>query len=302
MSEPDIKVRISPNGTYRLIVDGKVRRRSTNHHNLIRFWRDEHDIEEDQEADITVEFQKYQDSFHPFVQDLKPLPRLLLNSMLTYPSMYPDRLPVLGHIYFILGNGYDWRNGMLVENLALKPRRYTMDYSDLDETIPDGLLQRLINQIALTDTLSITEREEQIISIRDVLGKQIEDARIKAVADRISRTEIEKNILTIVNTPDTTGMINNDAYGNPRDILSYIDGGKYNLGGLPDRMEQSFFDGLLEALDAVIRGGHPDAVLPPCRWGIPRKNNLTREEKLDDCARLQEFRDSLPDKIEAFEV
>ena len=42
--------------------------------------------------------------------------------MLAYPSLFPIRIHALHHLYCVLGNGYDWQGGILIERCD-DPRR-----------------------------------------------------------------------------------------------------------------------------------------------------------------------------------
>ena len=50
------------------------------------------------------------------------------HSLLHYPDLYQARWQVLDHLFCVIGNGYEWRNGVLV--LKEKPKRPVATYDN----------------------------------------------------------------------------------------------------------------------------------------------------------------------------
>ena len=37
-----------------------------------------------------------------------------------YPGLFKERVDVLNHLFCVIGNGYDWKNGELVDNVTTR--------------------------------------------------------------------------------------------------------------------------------------------------------------------------------------
>lgn len=295
---PSIKVRRGPSG-FRLLVDGKVRKRGKQIWPLMEYWREELDLVESDEHALSQEYKDHYLAGTP-VAELKPLDRTVWLGMTNYPTLFERRLDVLHHLYLILGNGYDWHNGILSENSSYDRMSIEMDYSDLLTPIKGGIFEEMIEETIADFTIPIASKNKTIKEF----GIMVQAHRETAERDRKEKTavrkEIETNLFQIVTTPDRTGILYSDGYGTAMDVVGNLDG-RYGLRNvIPHRIERSHYEGLLEVLDAVIRGSHPDTELPIQKWNIQYRP-YTRQEKIDACEILQEYRDSLPGSIEVFD-
>lgn len=102
---------------------------------------------------------------------MSPLDRLVRQSLLSYPLLFPSRWDVLLHLFLVIGNGYEWENGRLVSVMEREEfdeaRARATFFRDLDEledrtgTRPEDILRRARRQFQL-DHIDDLVREDWV--------------------------------------------------------------------------------------------------------------------------------------------
>lgn len=92
-NQSTVRVRHGANG-YRLLVDGKVAKRSREIWPLMEYWRDNLHVDD---LSLSQEFQANRLAGHP-INDVSPLARTVWRSMLAFPTPHRCRLDVLHHL------------------------------------------------------------------------------------------------------------------------------------------------------------------------------------------------------------
>jgi hypothetical protein len=191
------------------------------------------------------------------------LDEFVRRAMLTHPSIYPNRARVLTHCYLTLGNGVDWQED---GTLSLDNYDEVMDYSDLDERLerwhPEAMKDReagkplkpyMIDMLAQAEADIVKERAKRAETARNIYelaSKRATDFRF--VYDKVKS-------FTADNVEETHG----GHYEEAKNIVGYIESGYLTIANMPDRVEQSFFMGALDLIEAVVRSqpdGDPHAV------------------------------------------
>lgn len=88
---------------------------------------------------------------------INSLEQHIRQSLLEYPSIFPHRTEVLHHLFFVLGNGYEWRGGKLAH------------WDEDDETDSEAALER---EVALQEVAQMSPEERQ-----ELLAETLESLR-----------------------------------------------------------------------------------------------------------------------------
>lgn len=159
---------------------------------------------------------------------LSKLDALVRSLLLRYPSLFGTRWDVLSHLYLVIGNGYEWSNGELVEVF----RDERTDEQAAAEFFSD------IDKFRTTFAASWDAVDER----RDTLKRRRRQFQLD-------------NLDLIVHEP------RNDAPGsfNAAKILVYTSLDYSHVFRVPDDAEPSFRDGAVEVLSEVIQGLYYEA-------------------------------------------
>lgn len=57
----------------------------------------------------------------------------IINCMKNYPTLYPNRLNVDNHLFAVIGNGYEWKGGQIVEDVYSSERNEDDEYENLSK-------------------------------------------------------------------------------------------------------------------------------------------------------------------------
>lgn len=101
-------------------------------------------------------------------------PERTIQTMLdNHPSLFKDRYSAMDHLFFIIGNGYEWYDGELIEDEVLReydPVSETWVISEIYEAYSDGPDIKKAVQRKRT-----TEHQENDKLIRKVLNRRLHE-------------------------------------------------------------------------------------------------------------------------------
>lgn len=111
--------------------------------------------------------------------DLTPVDKTVKIGLLTYPTLYSDRMDVLRQLFITNGNGFEWsktKDGYVLKTYDKPAKNPSMRYDDLDKDEADIAADR----IKYSDS--------------DVLDDLLDVRTIQAQRERILRQQCEQNI------------------------------------------------------------------------------------------------------------
>lgn len=171
---------------------------------------------------------------------MTPVDLHVKESMLEYASIYPTRLKVLEHDFFVLGNGKDWQEDGTIGENYVKPKK----------ELPEGIYVEDLNKF-IAETAADFEK----------FGEDIDrDRLIEYEAEKSKRMERLKLIDVIASTVDPKGEIKGGYYGQLANILLDLENPNYtgrpylNIWNVPANVEASWWAAACEAMEAAIRG------------------------------------------------
>ena len=157
-------------------------------------------------------------------------------SMLQYASIFPTRLKVLEHTFFVLGNGYDWLENGTIGSHYEEPKR----------DLPEGIdVEHLNERIAKYESEDSDFAKRKLVELR---------------AEKAERLERYANIDVIATTVDPKGEIKGGHYGELANILRDLEKTNYTgkpylkIWNVPANVEASWWAAANEAMEAAIRG------------------------------------------------
>lgn len=157
-------------------------------------------------------------------------------SMLQYASIFPTRLTVLRHAFFVLGNGYDWLENGTIGSHYEEPKR----------DLPEGIdVEHLNERIAKYEAEDTDFAKRKLVELK---------------AEKAARLETFANIDTIAATVDPKGEIKDGHYGDLANILRDLEKTTYTgkpylkIWNVPANVEPSWWAAANEAMEAAIRG------------------------------------------------
>jgi hypothetical protein len=65
---------------------------------------------------------------YPFYTEFMTVDETVRNFILRYPSLFPNRLAVLEHLLVVIGNGFEWVDGVPVETMPDNTEPWTAEY------------------------------------------------------------------------------------------------------------------------------------------------------------------------------
>ena len=139
--------------------------------------------------------------------------------MLAYPNHFPSPLHVAVHLFAAPGNGFEWRDGQLVEEPATTPWRTDMEMSDLDRRrVRFNEDVKLVHKVlgGLPDGLRLQASQSQ----EDEVARQVMELEIAAEIN--IRRFINDNIDAISKAPVTTN-IGRGKTANFHSMIDHID-------------------------------------------------------------------------------
>lgn len=178
---------------------------------------------------------------------MNKLDKAIKKAMLTYPTVYPTRERFLSHVFLVIGNGYDWDNGVLVSYGDRIPKTREEFVSDIVERITNA-----------------TERSDKFIKdLNDEAGNygKLDDETLKKITDRekerlserledlqdelTTRYDMFDNIKTKATTRAT-------GYPNPGYYEMNICKPYAYICNIPDDIEESWLDGAIEIAELLL--------------------------------------------------
>ena len=161
--------------------------------------------------------------------------------MLEYASIYPTRLKVLEHDFFVLGNGKDW----------LEDGTLGSEYEEPKKELAEGIyVEDLNNRIAQATADAEKSSADDFYKTRLAKYEAEKDARLAIFAD----------IDVIASTVDPKGEIKGSHYGDLANILGDLKDKNYTgkpylkIWNVPANVEASWWAAACEAMEAAIRG------------------------------------------------
>ncbi len=129
---------------------------------------------------------------------MNALDELVRRSLLSYPLIFATRWDVLRHLFLVIGNGYDWLGGQLVDEFARpfdeEQARATF-FEDLDSLeaefgeSPDSRLRRAQRQLQFDHIDDLVEESPhmrgQQITVMDLYALSPEYAQVFCVPDDV---------------------------------------------------------------------------------------------------------------------
>lgn len=95
-------------------------------------------------------------------------------SILTFPGLHKNRSDVIQHLFFVVGNGYEWRNGELVSKSSVVEPFWTRENAENsfaalinDANMPAADVAYL-RGIVLNGAQDVLDEEERVVSEIDV--------------------------------------------------------------------------------------------------------------------------------------
>lgn len=116
----------------------------------------------------------------------------VISSLLLYPELYPSRLEVDNHLFAVIGNGYEWVNGELVEIV------YNPDRQGIDELNPYDAIKKHVKFELLESSSGLKKQ----IEINELLKRDspLDLALTRKVNNILKKIEMTKNVETRYNT------------------------------------------------------------------------------------------------------
>ena len=154
-----------------------------------------------------------------------------------YPTVEHNRLSVLNHLFLVIGNGYEWKNGELVE-IGVKQTKATIEKAILK------IVTRGLKVDSLKNWFEIAEVHREI-------NEGNEDDKYKFVSDSICR-DIKKDI-----------VLTFDIENRMKDMTPYSDFERFpfkfypiceysELCNLPDNIKPDWFAAAKEIYEFVV--------------------------------------------------
>ncbi len=206
----------------------------------------------------------------PEVPKITLMDEYVRRGMMTFPSIYPNRLRVLAHTFLVLGNGVEWADD---GTLPMRDFGGEMKYDDLDTRLDRFFDKSLLDDddtgIRARMQEGIDEerrdREARAANIYELASRKVPES-FKFVYEDDS--EVFKRRLKGQKDEDNA---HGGHYEEAKSLIRYIEKNYLTLANMPERVEKSFFEGALEILDVVIRS----------------------TEDMDERSTLLDYRDSL---------
>ena len=167
---------------------------------------------------------------------MNPADLRVKESMLEYASVFPTRLAVLRHMFFVLGNGYDWLEDGTIGSHYQEPKR----------DLPEG-----IDVEHLNERIANYEAEDSDFAKRKL---------VELKAEKAARLATFANIDFLATHVDPKGEIKGGHYGELSNILRDLGEKNYTgrpylkIWNVPANVEPSWWAAACEAMEAAIRG------------------------------------------------
>lgn len=167
---------------------------------------------------------------------MNPADLRVKESMLEYASIFPTRLAVLRHMFFVLGNGYDWLEDGTIGSHYQEPKR----------DLPEG-----IDVEHLNERIAKYEAEDSDFAKRKL---------VELKAEKAARLATFANIDFLATHVDPKGEIKGGHYGELSNILRDLEDKNYTgrpylkIWNIPANVEASWWAASCEAMEAAIRG------------------------------------------------
>lgn len=178
---------------------------------------------------------------------MNKLDKAIKKAMLTYPTVYPTRERFLSHAFLVIGNGYDWDNGVLVSYGDRSPKNREEFVSDIVERIThatersDNFIKEFNDETGPYGKLDdetlkkLTQREKERLSER------LEDLK----EELKTRYDMFDNIKIKAITRATE-------YKNPGYYEMNICKPYAKICNMPDDIEESWLDGAIEIAELLL--------------------------------------------------
>lgn len=190
-------------------------------------------------------------------------------AMLSYSTIYPNRLRMLCHMFLTTGNAIDWEKD---GTISCDHYNTEMDFQTVDDRRRKHIRESL-NRQQYSKSGRPPETETEI---GDFFDNVFRESAVKEYQDQIWVSEhiyelatarIPANFQFVYNEDNlhlrelreayqshTIGARESGGhYEEAKNLLSSIKSGYATLANIPERVEKSFFEAALEILDAVIR-------------------------------------------------
>lgn len=178
---------------------------------------------------------------------MNKLDKAIKKAMLTYPTVYPTRERFLSHAFLVIGNGYDWLNGVLVSYGDSRiPKNREEFASDIIERIT-----------------RVSEKSDNFIkelNNDDFYGK-LDDETLKKVIDREAEKLSERLEDLKEELKTRYDMFDNIKKHVMTRATEYPDPGYYEMNickpyakicNIPDDIEESWLDGAIEIAELLL--------------------------------------------------
>jgi hypothetical protein len=179
---------------------------------------------------------------------MNKLDKAIKNAMLTYPTVYPTRERFLSHVFLVIGNGYDWNNGVLVSYGDIRVFKNREEFvSDIDKRITHAIEQsdkRIKEYNDESDPFDKLD-EETLKKVTDREAERLAE-RLEDLQDELkTRYDMFDNIKKYVAAQATE-------YKNPGYYEMNICKPYAKICNIPDDIEESWLDGAIEIAELLL--------------------------------------------------
>jgi hypothetical protein len=178
---------------------------------------------------------------------MNKLDKAIKKAMLTYPTVYPTRERFLSHVFLVIGNGYDWNNGVLVSYGGRVPKNREEFVSDIIERIThtteqsDKRIKEYNDESGLFGKLD----EETLKKVTDREAERLAE-RLEDLQDELkTRYDMFDNIKKYVALQATE-------YKNPGYYEMNICKPYAKICNIPDDIEESWLNGAIEIAELLL--------------------------------------------------
>lgn len=179
---------------------------------------------------------------------MNKLDKAIKKAMLTYPTVYPTRERFLSHVFLVIGNGYDWNNGVLVSYGDIRVFKNREEFvSDIDKRITHAIEQsdkRIKEYNDESDPFDKLD-EETLKKVTDREAERLAE-RLEDLQDELkTRYDMFDNIKKYVAAQATE-------YKNPGYYEMNICKPYAKICNIPDDIEESWLDGAIEIAELLL--------------------------------------------------
>jgi len=105
--------------------------------------------------------------------------QIVRNDLLLWPSIHVNRFSVLHHLFCVIGNGYEWKDGELVESGSKESKEVSIEDA-IKKIIDDELSIGDFTFYMFLEILS-NSNEKDLPSIKDKLQNEVNDERERII-------------------------------------------------------------------------------------------------------------------------